>query len=335
MVMTEKSRKITRQRNKRNRFRAVLLLVLGILCLAALGFSARRFFAEIYADVFLVTPIVWEDAIEGDAVFLRPEAMAAAPFRGVCVRLLQEGDRVSKGTAVARLIYYEGTSLENRREIEIMAPESGIVSFSEDGLESVYAPDGVMAVSLEDMMKLYQKKDKNASLQVEDGDIMIEAGEMVFKIIDNLSSAYVYMETDRTDIVQEAGAKMTLRLADMPEQTVKAAGIQKSPRGTYILLEAGQVPEGLNRRVYSGTLVLDRVEKTLLPDQVIVSRKAQTGVYVLEDGFVRWKPVHVLERQPDQVVIAGLDGKAWVVSRPFWVWEGMQLRSMVVTTRRE
>jgi putative membrane fusion protein len=333
--MTEKNGKIMRQRHKRNRFRAVLLLVLGIICVAALGFSARRFLAEIYADVFLVTPTSWEDTIEGNMVFLRPETVAAAPFRGACVRLLREGDRVSRGTAVVRLIRYEGTSLENRQEIEITAPESGIVSFSEDGLESVYAPDGAIAVSLEDIMKLYQKKDKNASLQVEDGDIMIEAGEMVFKIIDNLSAAYVYAETDRTDIAQEVGAKMTLRLDDMPEQTVKVASIQKSPRGIGILLEAGQIPEGLNQRVYSGTLVLDRVEKTLLPDQVIVSRKAQTGVYVLEGGFVHWKPVHVLERQPEQVVIAGLDGKAWVVSRPFWVWEGMQLRSMAVTTRRE
>jgi putative membrane fusion protein len=296
----------------------------------ALGFSARRFFAGFYADVFLVTPTSWEDTIQGDCVLLRPETVVAAPFRGTRVKLLKEGDRVSKGSAVARLAYYEGASLENLQEVEILAPESGIVSFGEDGLESAYAPDGAVTIRLEDLMGLYQ-----TSSREEGQDIIIESGGMVFKIIDNLSSVYVYMATDRTDIAREAGSEVALRLEGAPEQTVRVANIQKSRQGTFMLLEAGQIPEGLNERVYPGTLIMDRVEKTLLPDQVIVSRKEQTGIYVLEGGFVRWKPVHVLERQMDQVVVGGLDGKTWVVRRPFWVWEGMQLRSMAVTTRRE
>jgi hypothetical protein len=310
--------------------------LIGIICLIILVVSARRFLAVYYTDVVPVTPVLREETVRGDFVLLRPETVVTAPYRGLRVKTLTEGSRVSKGAAAARLVYYEGSSLEEQKEMELAAPEPGILSFVQDGLELTYDFSRPLDFDFGKIMIFYQKKDKNTSQKAENQDIIVEAGEMAFKVIDNLSPAYICLETDRTDLpVPVMGAELALRLEGFPERTVEVANIQMEQDRVFYLLtipSGTEFPEG---RAYPGELVFESVEETALPKDVIVTREEQPGIYILKDGLIQWKPVYIIKQQDDQVVIDSLEEKTWVVFDPHWVWEGMQLRSRDVITRRE
>jgi hypothetical protein len=249
---------------------------------------------------------------------------------------MEEGSRVSKGAVAARLVYYEGSGLEEQKEMDLAAPLPGILSFVRDGLESAFDFERPMDFDFGKIMDFYQKKDKSSSQQAGNQDIMVETGEMIFKVIDNLTPAYICLETDRSDLpVPVMGAELVLRLDGLPERIVQVADIQMEQEHIFYLLTASQGTEFPESRSYPGELVLDSVEETALPEEVIVVREEQPGIYVLKDGLIRWKPVYIIKRQGDQVVIDSLEEKTWVVFNPRWVWEGMQLRNRSSITRRE
>jgi hypothetical protein len=336
MVMVETKRIITRRRYRRSKFYLVWFALIGMICLTVLVVSARRFLAVYYTDVVPVTPVVVEEAARGDFIILRPETVVTAPYRGLRVREMEEGSRISTGAAAARLVYYEGSSLEDQREMDITAPRSGILSFVRDGLESAFDFERPLDFDFEKIMDFYRKQEEQPSRQAGNQDIMVETGEMIFKVIDNLSHAYICLETDRTDLpVPAIGADLVLRLDSLPERTVRVADVQMERDHVFYLLTVSQGTEFPERRVYSGELVLESVEETALPAEVIVTREEQPGIYILKDGLIQWEPVYIVKWQEDQVVIDSLEEKAWVVFNPKWVWEGMQLRNRSAITRRE
>jgi hypothetical protein len=292
--------------------------------------------AVYYTDVVPVTPVLREETVRGDFVILRPETVVTAPYRGLRVKEMTEGSRISRGATAARLVYYEGSSLEERKEMAVVAPESGILSFVQDGLESAYDFERPLDFDFGKIMAFYQKNDKNTFQQTENQDIMIEAGGMAFKVVDNLAPAYICLAAEGADRpIPGLGDEMTLRLEGLPDRTVQVANVRTDQDHTYYLLTVSQGVEFPERRVYPGELVLDSVEETALPEGVIVAREEQPGIYVLKDGLIQWQSVSIIKQQEGQVVIDGLDEKTWVVFDPRWVWEGMQLRNRAVITRRE
>ncbi|MDR1204129.1 MAG: hypothetical protein LBL26_01420 [Peptococcaceae bacterium] len=334
--MIETKRIIRRRRYRRSKFYLVWFALIGMICLMILGVSARRFLAVYYTDVVPVTPVLVEETARGEFIILRPETVVTAPYRGLRVREMEEGSRISKGAAAARLVYYEGSSLEDQREMDIPAPQSGILSFVRDGLEAAFDSERPLDFDFGKIMDFYRKKDEQPLRQAGNQDIMVEAGEMVFKVIDNLSPAYVCLETDRTDLpVPVIGTELALRLDNLPARTVQVADVQMERDHVYYLLTVSQGTEFPERRAYSGELVLESVEETALPAEVIVAREEQPGIYILKDGLIQWQPVYIIKQQGDQVVIDSLEEKTWVVFNPKWVWEGMQLRNRSAITRRE
>lgn len=151
---------------------------------------------------------------KAQAIVLRHEAVVKSPGNGKLVQIVKEGQRVRTGTVVACLQRSEDLS-DYRREIKLISPKAGVVCYHIDGWEGVLVPDNWQRLNLAEMFNNDDFVKRNVPYS-----LMIDKGEHVFKIIDNLVNPYLILKMDDSNL-------LNFRVGDLVELKWENTGAGK------------------------------------------------------------------------------------------------------------
>ena len=124
---------------------------------------------------------------------------------------------------------------------------------------------------------------------------------------------------------------------DLPDANMVLEGVNPScGDDIFLKLKVENVKETVfQQRIYKIELPYDRVTALSIPEEALVERQGETGVYYLQKGFVFWKPVTPGQAWPDLGLVAseqteededGLQSGDIVVTTPHLVHEGENIK---------
>lgn len=237
--------------------------------------------------------------LEADALLVRREQVYRAPQAGALRRLAAEGARVRVGGQVVAFTPDGGS------EEVITTPVSGVVFYQTDGLEEVLTPGTVADWG---PAALYTLPYPDAR-EIADGPV--EAGEPLFKLVDDLSLEMLLLVSgDSLSDAQRAalqGREVELQVSgrDMP-LTARVVRLAAEGPDLLIHLEAPlPFPEALRLRRMRVSLLLAEYEGVILPRAAIDVEGGRTGVWIAQRGGYRFVPVRVLGGTAEEVAVEG------------------------------
>jgi putative membrane fusion protein len=317
---------VKRRKRKRNK---LLLIISGIVFLYLFS---KIVFSYLPVEVIQARVSELEDTFEGEFIVLRQERVITAPFKGYFIKVKNEGERVAKDTVLGYLEKTDGTSLEKKNSLPIKASAAGLLSYQIDGLESICAPEMWLQLDLSKLEALL-KVVKASSAEKDDQDNqkregMMEAGEGLCKIVDNLDSCYFYWASVGAYPEKiKKGGNLRIRLEDNRELVLKGVVAELSRQtGEFGILIKILNPGNLNPgRKETGEIIAHSYKGIVLPEKVLVEKNGQYGVYLFRKGRACWQEVEKTARLQGKVVLSGLTEEDWVIADPQLVTEGKRV----------
>lgn len=160
---------------------------------------------------------------------------------------------------------------------------------------------------------------------------LIEAGQPLVKVVDNWQWYF--------SIVQPLHPGRTLALYDTVSLEFKFApgqAVQGMLHHSEIDEESHQVrlTYVINRqldhferaRFTSAALLYRQQQGIIVPEGAVFEKEGITGLYINQGGRIVFKPVKVVEKQEELLMIEGLEPFSLVISRPDLVEEGQRFR---------
>lgn len=159
------SHRPSRKRKKRGK-KVALATTVSIVVLSLLGFlffsRAPLVNSSQAASMF--------DGLAGKGIVIHQETVISAVCSGAIERLIQPGQRISRGQAVVNIIEKKGDTLQ------MTAPAAGLLSFDCDGLEELFKEPVLNALGNE--IFSYRPRQMNQINRV-------KAGDPVYKLLHN------------------------------------------------------------------------------------------------------------------------------------------------------
>lgn len=306
---------------------ALLILVVLFIVFYVRG-PFRAFFQQFFVQTDRVEITVLEDMQDAEVLLIRNEQTVTSERRGTFEKSVQEGERVNKDAVVGYLVITTGTSLEKTERLPVSSPYTGIVSYHTDGYESIYNPETWSKLDLNKLVEL----EKGLATQ-ETGenktDEAIEPGEAMFKIVDNLAPAYLFTEIELPENHElSVGGKIAVDLAQGATGRVQGTlnQLQQKEGRTRLLAEIASIPQLYEYRKVKGNIVARSIEGASVDKTVLAEKEGQKGVFLLENGLVRWRAVTIADQVGDKYVVEGLQAGEWLITTPAYVQEGQKLR---------
>lgn len=291
-----------------------------MLAVAALVLQVTYFFARGTLTSLLLKTVVSEESVleqlvSVSGVIVRDERVVAAPVTGTVRWVAAAGARLASGASVAKIYTADG-GVQN-----IAAPVSGVMIPVLDGLEGVLQPNAMENIDVAEVRKLSQKNQA-----VADG-AKVKQGSIFFKLVDNFSWYYL-VNLSRADFMLLRPQKKSLRFAFSPQEEVSAswAVLSEDEDAVRLVFALSEDVEGaFLQRLSDAEIVVRKITGFVLPSSALISRGAETGVYILEKSQVSYLPVKVLGEVGENVVIEGVRTGRTVIKNPFLVSEGQRL----------
>lgn len=291
-----------------------------MLAVAALVLQVAYFFARGTLTSLLLKTVVSEESVleqlvSVSGVVVRDERVVAAPVTGTVRWVAAAGARLASGASVAKIYTADG-GVQN-----IAAPVSGVMIPVLDGLEGVLQPNAMENIDVAEVRKLSQK-----TQAVADG-AKVKQGSIFFKLVDNFSWYYL-VNLSRADFTLLRPQKKSLRFAFSPQEEVSAswAVLSEDEDAVRLVFALSEDVEGaFLQRLSDAEIVVRRITGFVLPSSALISRGAETGVYILEKSQVSYLPVKVLGEVGENVVIEGVRTGRTVIKNPYLVSEGQRL----------
>lgn len=230
--------------------------------------------------------------------------------------------RAERGSLEQDLMTARGT-LE-QTVFAVLAPLAGIVSYCLDGLEDTLSPESIGRYTTRQLLTMVGRSNS----MVRD---RLQAGDPVAKIIGD-REAFVAVVVAGSQADRLAGVRdVTLRFPEFEGRRETPARLhhvgEREANGyclvTYATTEllSGMV----SARQVSATIILHAYSGTVIPRKAVVTRGGEDGVFILDRGTCRFRPVTVRGGNESEVVVTGLGVGTPVISTPGWVEEGMRI----------
>lgn len=306
-------------RAKKNRRRGKENIIFFFLAIVILWLVANVLIHNVqkqFVKTETVTRMQMEDLVTGYGQLKGGESTVIAQADGVVEPIVKEGERVRKGNAVCKISgAYSYTNYAGR------------VSYHLDGLEGITDLNSVCCTDLE---RRYQEQ-KNRKNQ--EKEHTASNGDVVAKVTNIFDDVYVYLTVPATEYTAslETGKPVLLRFVDaeteMRGTLQEALDTQDGHR--YLKLKLRAPKESMfDRELYRIDMPYNQMDAITVPQEALVVRNGETGVYYLQKGFAFWKPVTTGESRDNRVVITeGLSAGSIVVTTPKLVREGTRLSS--------
>lgn len=333
-----RQKQLKREKKKRQRN---LRLIFFCLCLLLLIVGLNSGFSNILgliADVAKVDAVDWEMAVPGEVWIFQQEVLVSSKQRGSLEPVVKQGERVAKGGLVAKVRYFEGTSLSTQSNELLSSPVAGIVAYEADGLELVDTQERFAQLTIDAIARAIaaqvntQAADQSdESSKSKEGQLLpnqVAAGDVVFKVTDNLSDCYLFFKTDQdVDSWFEADKTILLQAEDGSKGYAVMKEKQALADGNAVLLKlnSGLEKQRLSRQVPI-KIIVERQDKAAVPVSAVITKNDTKGVFIYKDGYVNWRPVSIVEENDKQVIVEGIEADEWVVLRPWLARDGMRLK---------
>lgn len=316
------------RKSKQNLFYRRVLLLLFLVILAFISWRAiQSLVCRFCVDVIPVQHKIVEDVLNAEFLVLRDESLISAPASGRLELNYSEGERVGKNAIVGYIIKTTGTSLQKEEKIPIRAQQTGILSFHIDGFENLCRPETWAQVDTKLFADLEKKLTEKAAINGENNSI-VNKGDNLFKITDNLSPCYLYWKA--AGIYPDEWKKDVLLSIKLHEfNSDKIAGriteFTKDDEAANILIKiSGRKGMEKYRRI-RGEIVVEKNRGTVVAKSVLVLRQGVPGVYLVKKGRAAWQKVKIIEYLEDSILIEGLRLGQQLITTPRLVEEGQRI----------
>lgn len=327
--MTEAAGKKRPERHRKirvlNKGRLLLFIIFCIVFLSASWFLAsgvKTFIFKQLVEVQTLQPGVAAQDFAGHGILIKQEYLVNAPLKGSMKFSVSDGERVKAGTPLGTLAAASLESPSGVKEYAVKAPVSGVVCNHIDGLETILVPGNLDVVEISALDKI---DDKDPAGQTG----LVESGQPVAKVIDNLAPVNLYALFTEEEIKQIQLRKSAGFQVKWQNEVFKA-NIEKVYTGKQpaILFTVKNYPdELLHRRKINFHITVAMLEGILVDETSLVQRDQQTGLFLVWKGLVRWVPVKVTGRMDEKAAVQGKDiqpGILYVVN-PTFAREGDKL----------
>lgn len=213
----------------------------------------------------------------------------------------------------------------NQSVFPVLAPHPGLVSYTLDGLEDILTLESIGDYGTRQMLTMM------GNLGAIENQARLSAGAPVAKIISD-SGAYVSVIVTNDEAGQILDdSQVILRFdafAGRRETRARLYHVGEREKNGYCLVTyaAEELLDGMvGVRQVTTTIVLRTHVGTIIPRQALVHRGGQDGVFVLEGGVCRFRPVTVEGGDQDELVVDGLSPGTPVIRNPSLVDEGTDL----------
>lgn len=319
-----------KQRAKRRLSRAskYILLIFFVVIVVLLGSS----FAKGYIFRFFVKTVpaeysVLEDTKEVAFLVIRQEKSISSPIAGLFEKVCEEGERVAKDATIGYLVAMTGTSLEKTEKMPVKTPYAGMLSYKTDGYENLFTPEIWQELDINKVIELEKGLTPSDGGKAKNID-QIEAGQRLFKIVDNLAPEYLFAEfVSDSDNAIEEGSFVEINLDDSENPRLKGIvkDIEIRDEKIRVLLKISTTTQTRETRRLKGSIVIDRFSGVVLQKDVLVKRGDKIGVYILDKGLVQWREVNIAGAVKEKAAVEGLSSSDWIVTTPGWVREGQRM----------
>ena len=210
--------------------------------------------------------------------------------------------------------------------ISVESPFAGLVSYQIDGLEERYVPE----FPYELLQRYKETEDKPSEGDSIERNMIINRGSPIFKIVDNYEwffSIAVDHETGRR-IGNRNNVEVTFSFA--PDEQVSGYKVDiemdRDSGLTFLTYRfRRQLPGFTRQRWVEADIKYHTVSGVEVPDRAIFQDGEEYGLFLNDRGIVVYRPVELLYRGEDFVLIEGINPESIVITRPDLVQEGQRL----------
>lgn len=187
----------------------------------------------------------------------------------------------------------------NLRKVELLvtAPTSGIISFNIDGYENFFDPENLTDVSLSQIKSLEIHEQENMTSN------FIQANTPVIKIIDNFNF-YLLLKIDKS---MKQGKNYEIVINDSGERArAKLVSIYgDEPVGIFLINK--DIKELIDLRKINVQVFTQIDSGNIIPVSGLFENDDKVkGVYILKRGRKIFKPVDVVSKDEDNIIVNGL-----------------------------
>ncbi|MGE5405517.1 MAG: HlyD family efflux transporter periplasmic adaptor subunit, partial [Candidatus Saccharibacteria bacterium] len=162
---------------------------------------------------------------------------------------------------------------------------------------------------------------------VNEGTFEFQAGQPVFRIVDNLVPTRLVAELDSKQAKMQGldkDNKVMIRYRDQDLSKAKFESLKEDGSKLMAFLSFAQFQDQLlEARRPTLDLVVDRGEGLVIPADAIVKKGNKTWVYYLHEEQYALKEIKVVFAQGDKLIATGVEEGDRVVTTPSLVKEGM------------
>lgn len=186
---------------------------------------------------------------------------------------------------------------EDLSKIEIVtyASDSGIVSLFVDGFEDILVPNRAEKISHAQLQAVSESASKPAIGK------NVRANQPVLKIIDNFSW-YIALKPEKT---LKEGREYYIKIND--DEKIKARLIKINEEGIGFFLVNTDLDSLLDSRKVKVEIILGTYSGAMIPKNALFTDDGgEKGVYIIERGKRRFKPVEPVIEDEYNVIVEGL-----------------------------
>ncbi|GAW92585.1 HlyD family efflux transporter periplasmic adaptor subunit [Calderihabitans maritimus] len=249
---------------------------------------------------------VLEKSISVDGLLIRQETLVTTPVKGRLRPLVEEGQRVRVGAAIAEVLP-GSEGVRTAESYVLTASRAGVVSYYYDGLETVLSPEMLNELDLDKLATFMETAQTSTSFS-----------NPAVRIVDNHKPLYLYFQINPEKLFEvEIGNTLSLYLPGK-EEAVKAevVRLEKEAEHTTVLVRLPYQDHLLNQRHISFRLVTDSYRGIIVERSLLVFKEGKAGIYVMKAGRIYWQPVKVLGEVGEKVAIDGIEEGSELLTGP-------------------
>ncbi|WP_368294034.1 HlyD family efflux transporter periplasmic adaptor subunit [Dehalobacter sp. TBBPA1] len=273
------------------------------------------------------------------AVFANTETVLTAPAEGTVVLVGEEGKRFKKGESVARVIPAGVGHEQSDSGIWISAPVSGLFYSQRDGLEQIMTPENLMNMDLDRLLaqtqnngteteqtETAQENTKENSQPADNSqNTIVSLHSPIGKMVNNLYPSWVFVYLGIQDSL--AVGDVVAFVIDDEEYYGTVMKLSAQPGGAVIRFSQYVQGTEENRIREIAWRFKSPTKGLVVPASALCTSGEEKGVYVLEDGVIRYQGVIVKDSNENLVCVEGLPEGVQVVVNPREGIEGMYVKS--------
>lgn len=258
------------------------------------------------------------------AVFANTEIVLTAPIEGKITMIREEGQKYGKGETLVSLIPVGVNNVQSKKETIVTTPISGLFYSYLDGLEQVVTPENFMNMDLSGLLVQLDNQVTNSDHSGEKSTEVISKHSPVGKIVNNLYPSWVFIYLESTDTMEKGN--IVRLVIDNEEYSGTVMKVSGEPKGAVVRLTQYIKGTTENRKKDVIWKFKPASNGLLVPVTALCTFGEERGVYIGEQGVIRFRNVQVLDYNEVVARVEGIPEGSRVISNPRRGIEGLPIK---------